>query len=66
MYEAMAIVNSRPLIVEHVNDTVRPETLTPNPYINNEIHNYFAAIWSVSAKGPLSTEKMEESSISGE
>nr|XP_054604914.1 uncharacterized protein LOC107372912 [Nothobranchius furzeri] len=30
MYEAMAIVNSRPLTVECINDPVGPEPLTPN------------------------------------
>ncbi|KAL4008001.1 hypothetical protein ACER0C_001853 [Sarotherodon galilaeus] len=30
MYEAMAIVNSRPLTVESINDPVGPEPLTPN------------------------------------
>lgn len=30
MYEVMAIVNSRPLTSEHINDPVGPEPLTPN------------------------------------
>ncbi|KAK0141236.1 hypothetical protein N1851_021750 [Merluccius polli] len=30
MYEAMAIVNSRPLTSEHLNDPLAPEPLTPN------------------------------------
>lgn len=30
MYEVMAIVNSRPLTLEHINDPVGPEPLTPN------------------------------------
>lgn len=30
MYEAMAIVNSRPLTLEHINDPMGPEPLTPN------------------------------------
>ena len=30
MYEAMAIVNSRPLTSEHINDPLSPEPLTPN------------------------------------
>lgn len=30
MYEVMAIVNSRPLTAEHLNDPTGPEPLTPN------------------------------------
>lgn len=30
LYEVMAIVNSRPLTVEHLNDPLGPEPLTPN------------------------------------
>ncbi len=30
MYEVMAIVNSRPLSLEHISDPVGPEPLTPN------------------------------------
>ena len=30
LYETMAIINSRPLSVEHLNDPTSPEPLTPN------------------------------------
>ena len=30
LYETMAIVNSRPLTIENINDPLGPEALTPN------------------------------------
>ena len=37
MYEVSAIVNSRPLTTDNLNDPMSLEPLTPKSFINNEI-----------------------------
>lgn len=59
LYEVMAIVNSRPLTTEHLNDPLGPEPLTPNHILTMK-----SSPPPGECKGRFpSSEKMEESTV---
>ncbi len=64
LYEVMALVNSRPLTTEHLNDPSGPEPLTPN-HSYNEVYNHSTSTWTIYKRRSLSSKEVAQSTVFG-
>lgn len=65
LYETMAIINSRPLSVDHLQDPTGPEPLTPNHILTMK-SSIILDSWTVLQGRPLFVQKMEKGAVPGQ
>ena len=66
LYEVMAVVNSRPLTTDNLNDSCSPEPLTPKHVLTMKSTIISPPPWEVCQGRPVPPEEMASSSTSGQ